>query len=119
MKSKYIRPMPEITIQGHVKGSGAGPKTAAEKRALIYPQAQTIIAKFGGPRELARVLKEVSDDPKEHYHPSTIYRWMYPEDAGGTGGEIPTPALKTIIKAARVAGVLLTPDDIYPAARTI
>jgi hypothetical protein len=119
MKSKYVRPMPEISVEGYVRGGRTGPRTAADKRALIFPQAQTIIAKFGGPRELARVLKEVSDDPNDHYHPSTIYRWMYPQDVGGTGGEIPLPALKTILKAARVAGVMLTADEIYPEGRAI
>jgi hypothetical protein len=116
-KGKYLKPMPETRLSGnkiYVKDGGCGPMSTAQKQALLCPQAQNIIAKFGGARELARVLKEASEDSRDHYNPSTIYRWTYPKSEGGTGGEIPTAALKTIVKVARLAGVLLTPEDLYP-----
>lgn len=91
-----------------------GRRTAAENQALIYPQAQNVIMKFGGAPELARVLKAFSDNPDDWYHPTSIYRWMYPANKGGTGGEIPTRAIKLIMKAARYAGVMISIDDLYP-----
>ena len=117
MKSKYIRPMPPFYKDKHLlklKGARKGVRTAEETRDLIRPQAQVIISKFGGARELARTLKECSDDPNDHYSPSTIYRWMYPRSKGGCGGEIPTSALQVILKCARLAGVMLTTAEIYP-----
>lgn len=113
MRSKYIKPQPETYKRGskvHVKGASK----ANNRPKLICPQAQSLISKFGGPRELARVLKAASDDPKDHYNPSTIYRWLYPVEKGGTGGNIPGPALTAILKVARLAGVILTTKDIYP-----
>lgn len=86
----------------------------AEKRARIYPQAENIIRKFGGPRELARILKAVSENPKDHITPATIYRWMYPRERGGQGGEIPLKSLQIVLRAARLAGVMLSTQDIYP-----
>ena len=117
MKSKYLRPMPPFYRDGakiKLEGFRAGTRTAKEERDLIRPQAQSIILKFGGARELARTLRECSDDPKDHFTPSAIYRWMYPRSAGGRGGEIPLPALQVILRCARLAGVMLTTDDIYP-----
>ena len=117
MKSKYIRPMPAFYKDGakiKLEGGGDGPRTPAQNHALIRPQAQSIIMKFGGARELARTLRECSDDPRDHFTPSAIYRWMYPREAGGRGGEIPLPALQTILRCARIAGVMLSPEDIYP-----
>lgn len=113
-KIKYQTKMPETYKRGaktHYRGQKAGPKSVAEKRALIYPQAENVIRKFGGARELARVLKDMGGD---YWNPSTIYRWTYPIDAGGTGGEIPTRAIKTIVRAARYAGIMLTLEDLYP-----
>lgn len=117
MGSKYLKPIPATRmIKGrpNIVGGRAGPRTAEDRRKLCHPQAQSVVAKFGGPRELARTLKACSDDPKDHLHPSTIYRWMYPKEVGGSGGEIPTPALQLILKVARLAGVILSTDDIYP-----
>lgn len=119
MGSKYLKQMPTIKVRGwngskQVIGGGAGPKTAEDRRQLLCPQAQSVVAKFGGPRELARIFKECSDDPNDHYNPSTIYRWMYPKEAGGCGGELPLAALQLIMRVARLAGVILTTADIYP-----
>jgi hypothetical protein len=117
MKSKYLKPMPEtyrVKNQICVRGAPDGVRTAAAKRDLIRPQAQVIVSKFGGPYELSRTLKACSSDPEDHYTPSAIYRWMYPRSKGGTGGEIPVHALHTLMKIARLAGVMLTTEEIYP-----
>ena len=115
-KGKYLKERPESYLTGNrivvKRPPGRKPKSAANE--MHCPQAQNIIEKFGGARELARVLAEVCPDPKDHYNPSTIYRWTYPRSVGGSGGEIPAYALKTIVRVARIAGVLLTSADLYP-----
>lgn len=118
MKSKYIKPIPAIRSYSNgtkdVVGARPGPKSADNLFELVRPQAQTLVAKFGGPRELARILRQCSDNPKDHITPSTIYRWMYPRSRGGRGGEIPLESLQIILKCARLAGVMLKTEDIYP-----
>lgn len=117
-KPKYTRVVVDtyrVKSQICVRGARPGPRSAEEKRMFFaLPQAQSIIHKFGGARELARVLREMSDDPKHHLNPSSIYRWMYPREVGGFGGEIPARHIKLIIKAARFAGIFLEEKDIYP-----
>lgn len=75
-------------------------------------QAEKVLAKFGGARSLARALQRL--DPKKHRDPASIYKWTYPRDKGGTGGIIPGYALSAVLEAARVEGILLLPDDLYP-----
>lgn len=112
---KHIRPATATRRNGRtvsIVGGKPGPRTREAQQLLLHPQAETVINKFGGARELARAIKELF--PEDCYNPSSIYRWMYPVSAGGTGGEIPAPALKKVIKAARYMGILLTPEDLYP-----
>ena len=114
--SKYAKPILETRLNSgkrQIKGQGCGPKTAAKRQALKYPQAESVINKFGGARKLAKALNDVLP-PEDQYNPSTIYRWIYPRSAGGTDGEIPVSAMKAIIKAARYAGILMTVEDLYP-----
>lgn len=96
----------------YVTGGKVGRRTAEESRALLCPQAQNVIDKFGGARELARVLEDMC--PEKALNASTIYRWMYPREAGGSGGEIPVQHIKLIMRAARYAGILLRTEDLYP-----
>ncbi len=117
-KAKYRHEVPETYYSSsdgiRYKGTGPGRKTAAEKLSYIKPQAQNIIDKFGGARELARVLVAMSDDPNHHFSPSTIYRWMHPQSVGGSGGEIPSRHIKLILRAARFAGILIAENEVYP-----
>jgi hypothetical protein len=116
-KVKHIRPAVATRRNGrtiNVLGGKSGPRSREVKDSLIHPQAETVVHKFGGARELARAIQAAFPDPKDHYNPSSIYRWMYPLSVGGTGGEIPAGALKKVIKAARYAGILLTPEDLFP-----
>lgn len=78
-------------------------------------QAQRIVDKFGGARRLASALHAA--DPSYARHPSNVYRWLYPREKGGTGGVIPTSALPLVITAARIEGIYLTADDLYPGIR--
>ena len=73
--------------------------------ATISPQAGRIIEKFGGHKRLAAVLG---------VHRATIYRWTWPREKGGTGGVIPTKMVSQIIRAARVEGIFLSSDDLFP-----
>lgn len=112
---KHIRPAVATRRNGRtiqIIGGKSGPRSREARALLVHPQAESVINKFGGARELARAIKDCF--PEDHYNPSSIYRWMYPKSAGGTGGEIPGYALKKIIKAARMMGILLTPEDLYP-----
>lgn len=84
------------------------PQEKLKKRS----QAVRVIEKFGGARRLAVILKTV--DPENSLNPSSIYRWTYPREKGGTGGVIPTAALPLLIRAARMEGLFLTPEDLYP-----
>ena len=77
-------------------------------------QSEHIISKFGGIDRLEALLKEIGT-PK---HKTTINRWLYPKGrSSGTGGVIPTKAWPDIIRAARLDGILLTPDDFFPLPR--
>lgn len=79
-------------------------------------QAYRIIKKFGGARRLWALLKDLG--PEHELSPSSIYRWDYPKEKGGTGGVIPTAAMPSVIKAARLEGIFLTPEDFYPGVIT-
>ena len=75
-------------------------------------QAKRIIEKFGSPYKLSQALRRVGE--KAYRHPSVIYRWTYPKGSRcGTGGVIPTSALQDVFAAARLEGLVLTPEDLY------
>lgn len=78
-------------------------------------QAQRIIDKFGGARRLVSILNTI--DPSTSRAPSSIYKWLYSRSKGGTGGVIPTSALPLVLKAARLEGIFLTAEDLYPGER--
>lgn len=75
-------------------------------------QADRVLRKFGGPRRLARLLKTL--DPENALNPSSIYRWRYPVEKGGTGGVIPTRDIPVVRKAAALDGIILDEWDLYP-----
>ncbi len=86
----------------------------AERRSRVETQARNIINKFGTAAELCRALKFANPDPKDHWNESSVYRWTYPREKGGSGGEIPPHALRAVLRAARYSGIVLTLDDLYP-----
>ncbi len=87
--------------------------TEEEKRSRVQPQAMNIIDKFGSAAELCRAIK-FSNPEKYHLNESSVYRWMYARDKGGTGGEIPSSNMRAVLRAARYSGIILTVDDLYP-----
>lgn len=77
----------------------------ASDEPTVMTQAERVIEKFGGPKNLARIIgRDVA----------TVYKWMYPKTKGGTGGLIPTQALTEVMAAARQQGIFLTTADLFP-----
>lgn len=75
-------------------------------------QAWRVFYRFGG---LARTVAALKDLGPEHERTRcTLYRWTYPKSRNGTGGLIPAPALPSILAAARLQGVVIRPEDLYP-----
>ena len=56
-------------------------------------------------------------DPDSTWNLSTIYRWDYPIEKNGRGGDVPPKALRAIKKAARLSGVMLYDEDFIPGLR--
>ncbi len=79
-----------------------------EEERVLSNQAHTILAKFGGPRRLASILRAIGK-PKDV---ATIYKWTYPRSKGGTSGFIPTSMWPDLLSAARYDGVLLKAEDL-------
>ncbi len=73
-------------------------------------QADRVIAKFGSVPNLARALMAIGS-PKTV---TSIYRWVYPKEKGGTGGLVPPQAWDSIIKAAHYEGIQITQQDFDP-----
>lgn len=71
-------------------------------------QAERIAAKFGGIAQLAAAIE---------CDRSTVYKWTYPSENGGTDGAVPRKALAKIRRVARFHGVLLTDDDLSPVRK--
>ncbi len=67
--------------------------------------AASVIAKFGGAAETARILG---------VHRSQTTRWMKPAAAGGTAGRIPARHQKRLLSAARERGIALSARDLIP-----
>lgn len=66
--------------------------------------AQNIISKLGGYQIAAEILKTDI---------STVYRWTYPKERGGTGGTIPAKQQPKILKAALEKGIEVSPADFF------
>lgn len=73
--------------------------------------AERVIAKFGGAYKLAAALGRV-DGRKRVV--TSVYRWTYPREKGGTGGYIPAAMVPTVMSAARLEGIFLEAGDFYP-----
>lgn len=86
-----------------------------EKPKSRFSQSQNILDKFGGARRLSELFKAMGR-PR---HPATIYKWTYARQAGGTDGLIPSSAWADVLHAARLEGILITPDDLNPAPRDL
>jgi len=69
-----------------------------------FNQAAKIIAKFGGPGLCARILG---------LERTTVYYWLY-RAPRGRDGLIPPLMVDRIQRAARLEGIVLTPEDWVP-----
>ena len=65
--------------------------------------AEIVISRFGGVRELARLMNK---------DPSTVWRWQAPVAQGGMGGRIPSTAQARLLGMARERGIPLTADEL-------
>lgn len=75
-----------------------------------FSQAERVIECLGGVDHLAELLGMVG-------HPlvlSTIYRWTYPKERGGSGGLIPGFLWPVIFQCARLEGIILGPQELDP-----
>jgi hypothetical protein len=129
MTPKIFRPKPKFmrvdALQRKdrfIKGGGGGGNksktgamTLAQRLMLKNTQADRVIHKFGGPGQMCKLLGELG--PEYAIHRITIYRWTYPKGKFGTGGVIPTRAMVKIMRAARLLGIHLEPDDFYPGKK--
>lgn len=87
-------------------------KVIIDKREhLRIDQARRIIKKFGGAKALRDSLALAS--PEHSLSLVQVYRWTYPRHKGGTGGFIPPRLIRPLLKASRIAGVLLEAHDLY------
>ena len=78
---------------------------------LETTQALEVLKLFGG-GNINYGVKVVADIVGRDV--ATIHKWKYPRSKGGTGGYVPTHALTKLKKVARLEGVLITPEHLYP-----
>lgn len=78
------------------------------KEEIKVTQADRIIKKFGGAIKLGLALKKIGCGRSL----SSIHKWTYPKEKGGTNGLIPNAVLFDIVQAAKVAGIKLTDEDL-------
>lgn len=71
---------------------------------MHHEPAATIIAKFGGIREVASIV-----DVNVH----TVTKWRLSKDKGGTGGSVPHWHVPKLIAEAESRGVDLTYSDFF------
>ena len=102
-KRKYSPAMTETPATNELQ--------APSEAAPPVTQAARIAAKFGGFKQLAIALKALGD-PRLARAESTCYRWNLAPDKGGTGGTIPSGAMRAVLAAAGLAGVVLTAEDL-------
>ena len=67
--------------------------------------ASSIISRCGGASAVAGWLK---------LNQSSVLRWTYPRERGGTGGLVPSKHQRPLIEAAASRGVNITPADFFP-----
>lgn len=73
--------------------------------AGMSDQANRIIGHFGGPLRVAQLL-DIS--------PSTVYRWRYSQERGGTGGVIPHQSAAALREIADLYGIAIPAADWAP-----
>lgn len=69
--------------------------------------AEIIIEKLGGHQAVAAMLG---------CDVSRVYRWTYPVERGGTGGNVPHKHQNALLIAARDKGIAIEPADFFLAS---
>jgi len=69
--------------------------------------AEIVIAKCGGHKKVAELIG---------VDVSWVYRWTYPPERGGSGGQIPRKQQIKLLEKARAEKIDLTPADFFPKA---
>jgi len=72
---------------------------------MLSTQAIKVAKPFGGLTGLAKAIGK---------NPSTVHRWSYPKDRGGTDGRIPTVNVPEIIAAADLLGYIIPAEAWIP-----
>lgn len=70
----------------------------------MKPIADQLIKKCGGAQAVAALLG---------LSPTSVYKWKYPVERGGTGGLVPANRQQELLDKARSAGIDLRPDDFF------
>lgn len=66
--------------------------------------AHTVITLCGGVAAVARMTGRSRVN---------VYRWTYPKERRGTGGQIPSDAQRKLLACARSEGIDLRPDHFF------
>jgi hypothetical protein len=67
--------------------------------------AKTVIERLGGVDNVAEITGK---------HRTRVFRWMYPEERGGTGGLVPQREIPGLLQYARDNKIKLAPADFIP-----
>jgi hypothetical protein len=117
-KSSYKKPFRNplgYRVKEKTKKKPQSPYMEDNKAAFdpshVKTQAERVITKFGGVARLL-ALFEAMGCPRTK---KTVYNWLWPKSKkSGTGGIIPAHNWPDILNAARLEGVILTPEDMDP-----
>lgn len=71
--------------------------------------AKHVIDKCGGPKAVAEMLS---------IDVSSVHKWKYSTDRGGTGGLVPSNRQQDLLDKARLAGIDLSPADFFAITST-
>jgi len=82
-------------------------RMATKREKPRLEPARSVIAKAGGPAAVAGITGKTR---------STVYRWMWPIESGGTGGLIPSDDQQTILAYAIEHGLKIKPSDFFVVA---
>lgn len=80
---------------------------ATKREKTRLDPAKSVIAKAGGAALVARITGKTR---------STVYRWMWRIEDGGTGGIIPADDQQVILTYAIEHGIRIKPSDFFVVA---
>lgn len=106
------RPFPNTVAQFPLSSHGSPRPSPNTVRVQHQTQADRIFNKFGGVPALSKALARVGENATRSL--SALYRWNLPRLKGGSGGVVPSAAWPDILRAARLDGIVLTPEDCFP-----